>query len=152
MLVNTYGILGVWVGMELIAMLAGHSQLVQQSWGRTILRCGKLVQLCFQPQHTGRSRWRPRSFYLWWLMESRKPVQCRAMCWRAVTQIWCMALSCLFWRAITETIRRKSLLKSLGAHVKEHYPNASYGVYPIEDDSKLAILVAANKYSPNNFW
>ncbi|PSS22253.1 hypothetical protein M430DRAFT_137310 [Amorphotheca resinae ATCC 22711] len=46
----------------------------------------------------------------------------------------------------------KSLLKSLGAHVKEHYPNASYGVYPIEDDSKLAILVAANKYSPNNFW
>jgi hypothetical protein len=37
-------------------------------------------------------------------------------------------------------------------HVKEHYPNASYGVYPIEDDSKIAILVVANKYSPNNFW
>jgi len=46
----------------------------------------------------------------------------------------------------------KSLLKSLGTHVKEHYPNASYGVYPIEDDSKIAILVVANKYSPNNFW
>lgn len=46
----------------------------------------------------------------------------------------------------------KSLLKSLGSHVKEHFPNASYGVYPIEDDSKIAILVVANKYSPNNFW
>ncbi|KAH7397809.1 putative F-actin-capping protein [Cadophora sp. MPI-SDFR-AT-0126] len=46
----------------------------------------------------------------------------------------------------------KSLSKSLGSHVKEHYPNASYGVYPIENDSKIAILVVANKYSPNNFW
>ena len=46
----------------------------------------------------------------------------------------------------------KSLLKSLGTHVKEHYTNASYGVYPIENDSKIAILVVANKYSPNNFW
>ncbi|PMD18808.1 subunits of heterodimeric actin filament capping protein Capz [Hyaloscypha hepaticicola] len=45
-----------------------------------------------------------------------------------------------------------SILKSLATHVKEHYPNASYGVYPIEDDSKIAILVVANKYSPNNFW
>jgi hypothetical protein len=46
----------------------------------------------------------------------------------------------------------KSLLKSVGTHTKEHYPNASYGVYPIEGDSKIAILVVANKYSPNNFW
>lgn len=46
----------------------------------------------------------------------------------------------------------KSLLKSLATHVKEHYPNASYGVYPIEDDSKIALVVVANKYSPNNFW
>ncbi|CZS92796.1 probable actin-capping protein alpha-2 chain [Rhynchosporium agropyri] len=46
----------------------------------------------------------------------------------------------------------KSLSKSLATHVKEHYQNASYGVYPIEDDSKVAILVVANKYSPNNFW
>ena len=47
---------------------------------------------------------------------------------------------------------RKSLLKSLSTHVKEHYPSASYGVYPIEDDSKIAAVVVANKYSPNNFW
>jgi len=46
----------------------------------------------------------------------------------------------------------KSLLKSLSTHVKEHYTNASSGVYPIENDSKIAILVVANKYSPNNFW
>ncbi|TVY19047.1 F-actin-capping protein subunit alpha [Lachnellula arida] len=47
---------------------------------------------------------------------------------------------------------RKSLLKGLSTHVKEHYPSASYGVYPIEDDSKIAAVVVANKYSPNNFW
>jgi len=46
----------------------------------------------------------------------------------------------------------KSLLKSLSTHVQEHYPTASYGVYPIEGDSKLAIVLVANKYSPNNFW
>lgn len=46
----------------------------------------------------------------------------------------------------------KSTLKSLGPYVKEHFPNAAYGVYPIEDDSRLAIIIVANKYSPNNYW
>lgn len=46
----------------------------------------------------------------------------------------------------------KSLGKSLSNHVREHFPNASWGVYPIEDDSKLAIVLVANKYSPKNFW
>lgn len=46
----------------------------------------------------------------------------------------------------------KSTSKSLGTYVKEHFPNAAYGVYPIEDDSKLAIIIVGNKYSPNNFW
>ncbi|KAL1867263.1 hypothetical protein Daus18300_006382 [Diaporthe australafricana] len=46
----------------------------------------------------------------------------------------------------------KSTLKSLGTYVKEHFPNAAYGVYPIEGDSKLAIITVASKYSPNNFW
>ncbi|KAJ5881414.1 uncharacterized protein N7529_000086 [Penicillium soppii] len=46
----------------------------------------------------------------------------------------------------------KSLLKSFGVHAREHYPNCSYGVYPIENDSALAILLVANRYSPNNFW
>ncbi|UNI22587.1 F-actin-capping protein subunit alpha [Purpureocillium takamizusanense] len=46
----------------------------------------------------------------------------------------------------------KSTLKSLGTYVKEHFPNAAYGAYPIESDSKVAVIVVANKYSPNNFW
>jgi capping protein alpha len=46
----------------------------------------------------------------------------------------------------------KSLLKSLAIHAREHYPNCSYGVYPIENDSAVAILLVANRYSPNNFW
>ncbi|KAI1814875.1 subunits of heterodimeric actin filament capping protein Capz [Poronia punctata] len=45
-----------------------------------------------------------------------------------------------------------SILKSLSPYVKEHYPSASYGVYPIENDSKVAIIIVANKYSPNNYW
>lgn len=47
---------------------------------------------------------------------------------------------------------RKSTLKSLSAYVQEHYPNASYGVYPTENDTKVAVVIVANKYSPNNFW
>ncbi|KAI2463732.1 2-oxoisovalerate dehydrogenase beta subunit [Annulohypoxylon bovei var. microspora] len=46
----------------------------------------------------------------------------------------------------------KSTLKSLATYVKEHFPNASYGAYPIENDSKVAVIIVANKYSPNNFW
>lgn len=50
------------------------------------------------------------------------------------------------------TCDRKSTLKSLAAYISEHFPNAAYGVYPIESDSKIAIIIVANKYSPNNFW
>ncbi|KHO01770.1 F-actin-capping protein subunit alpha [Metarhizium album ARSEF 1941] len=46
----------------------------------------------------------------------------------------------------------KSTLKSLATYVKEHFPSASYGAYPVESDSKVAIIIVANKYSPNNFW
>ncbi|KAK0742506.1 F-actin capping protein alpha subunit-domain-containing protein [Apiosordaria backusii] len=46
----------------------------------------------------------------------------------------------------------KSTLSTVGGYVKEHFPNAAYGVYPIEDDTKIAVVVVANKYSPNNFW
>ncbi|GAB1215268.1 F-actin-capping protein subunit alpha [Aspergillus terreus] len=53
---------------------------------------------------------------------------------------------------VTQTANSKSLLKSLGTHAREHYPSCSYGVYPIENDSAVAILLVANRYSPNNFW
>ncbi|KAK4195399.1 putative F-actin-capping protein subunit alpha [Triangularia verruculosa] len=46
----------------------------------------------------------------------------------------------------------KSTLSSVGTYVKEHYPNAISGVYPIENDTKVAVVIVANKYSPNNFW
>ncbi|KAH9884102.1 2-oxoisovalerate dehydrogenase beta subunit [Xylariomycetidae sp. FL2044] len=52
----------------------------------------------------------------------------------------------------TQTDLVKSTLKSLSSYVKEHFANASYGVYPIENDSRVAIIIVANKYSPNNFW
>ncbi|KAK2761582.1 F-actin-capping protein subunit alpha [Arachnomyces sp. PD_36] len=45
-----------------------------------------------------------------------------------------------------------SLLDSLSKHAREHYPSSCYGVYPTDDDSSVAILLVANKYSPNNFW
>ncbi|KAH0551660.1 F-actin-capping protein subunit alpha [Trichoglossum hirsutum] len=46
----------------------------------------------------------------------------------------------------------KSILKSLTPYVKEHYPTASFSAFPTENDSAIAILIVANKYSPNNFW
>jgi capping protein alpha len=49
-------------------------------------------------------------------------------------------------------IRRKSILKSVETHTSEHYPSCSTGVFPTENDSLIAIITVANKYSPNNFW
>ncbi|VBB79960.1 Putative F-actin-capping protein subunit alpha [Podospora comata] len=46
----------------------------------------------------------------------------------------------------------KSTLNTVGTYVKEHYPNAAYGAYPIENDTKVAVVIVANKYSPHNFW
>jgi capping protein (actin filament) muscle Z-line, alpha len=50
------------------------------------------------------------------------------------------------------TADRQSAIKGLGSYVKEHFPNAAFGVYPIESDSKVAIVIVSNKYSPSNFW
>lgn len=52
----------------------------------------------------------------------------------------------------TDICCRKSTIKGLSAYVKEHFPNAAYGAYPIENDTKVAVIIVANKYSPNNFW
>lgn len=53
---------------------------------------------------------------------------------------------------MAEVDYRKSTLKSLSTYVGEHYPNAAHGVYPIDNNSKLAIIIVANKYSPSNYW
>ncbi|KAF2097980.1 F-actin capping protein alpha subunit [Rhizodiscina lignyota] len=46
----------------------------------------------------------------------------------------------------------KSLLKSFKTYVDEHYPDSSIGVYPTDNDSKVAVVLVSSKYSPNNFW
>lgn len=46
----------------------------------------------------------------------------------------------------------KSLITALAKHANEHYDSASYSVFPSSDDSNLAIVLVANKYSPSNFW
>ncbi|OAQ78647.1 F-actin-capping protein subunit alpha [Purpureocillium lilacinum] len=56
------------------------------------------------------------------------------------------------FRATSSRDHNKSTLKSLGTYVKEHFPNAAYGVYPIESDSKVAVVVVANKYRRSTSW
>jgi capping protein alpha len=46
----------------------------------------------------------------------------------------------------------KSLSKALKQHTNEHFQSSTIGVFPTEDESAVAILIVANKYSPNNFW
>lgn len=55
-------------------------------------------------------------------------------------------------RTIVDERCRHSTLKNLKEYVNDHYPDASYGVYPIENDSNVAVIIVANKYSPNNYW
>lgn len=45
-----------------------------------------------------------------------------------------------------------SISKNLAIYLDEHFPSASFGVYPIEDDTEIVVLIVANKYSPRNFW
>jgi capping protein alpha len=34
----------------------------------------------------------------------------------------------------------------------EHFRSSSIGVYPTDNDSSIALVLVANKYSPQNFW
>lgn len=52
--------------------------------------------------------------------------------------------------AHAETIR--SLQKSFSAATSEHFPSSTIGIYPINSNSAIAILLVASKYSPQNFW
>lgn len=81
----------------------------------------------------------------------RKPALFRVTFWRVAKQILCEFNSIIHSLSVLMSVS-KSILKSLSTHVKEHFTNASYGAYPIENDSQIAILIVANKYSPNNFW
>lgn len=46
----------------------------------------------------------------------------------------------------------KSLLEGFQNASAEHFPSYNIGVYPVENDSSIALLLVANKYSPQNFW
>ena len=46
----------------------------------------------------------------------------------------------------------RSLLKSFQAAASEHFPSSTIGVYPTDDDAAVALVLVANKYSPQNFW
>jgi hypothetical protein len=46
----------------------------------------------------------------------------------------------------------RSLQKSFSKTAAEHFPQSTVGIYPTASDSSVAILLVANKYSPNNFW
>jgi hypothetical protein len=46
----------------------------------------------------------------------------------------------------------RSLQKSFSKTAAEHFPQSTIGIYPTASDSSVAILLVANKYSPNNFW
>lgn len=45
-----------------------------------------------------------------------------------------------------------SLQKSFSSATTEHFPSSTVGIFPINSDSAIAILLVASKYSPQNFW
>lgn len=46
----------------------------------------------------------------------------------------------------------RSLQKSFSRAAAEHFPSSTIGVYPVESDSAVVMVLVANKYSPQNFW
>jgi capping protein alpha len=46
----------------------------------------------------------------------------------------------------------RSLQKSFAGASAEHFRSSSIGVYPTDNDSSIALVLVANKYSPQNFW
>lgn len=47
---------------------------------------------------------------------------------------------------------RKLIFSIVGIYVKEYYFNVVYGVYLIENDIKVVVVIVVNKYSFYNFW
>lgn len=46
----------------------------------------------------------------------------------------------------------RSLQKSFAGAAAEHFPSSTVGVYPSQSGDEVAVLLIANKYSPQNFW
>ncbi|KAG8532698.1 uncharacterized protein KY384_002575 [Bacidia gigantensis] len=45
-----------------------------------------------------------------------------------------------------------SLYNSFTTHASEYYPTSTATVLPVDSDTSIILLLAANKYSPQNFW
>lgn len=46
----------------------------------------------------------------------------------------------------------RSIQKAFSTASAEHFPTSTVGVYPVDSDGSIVILLVANKYSPQNFW
>jgi len=46
----------------------------------------------------------------------------------------------------------QSFQKAFANAAAEHFPSSSVGVFPDTSDNVIALLLVANKYSPQNFW
>lgn len=86
------------------------------------------------------------------ILTNTESVCCTITCAR-VTAFRPHVMTSLLQPSQTElTFSSKSLNKAFSQHASEHYPSSSIGVYPVENDSAVALLLVANKYSLNNFW
>lgn len=118
---------------DVLMLWLGHCQLVQLIRRRPLLRCREPELLRIRPQHTGTQyRISPRT------MMSNKLQKASAVQSHSVES--------------PQSDLVKSIIKSLSSHAAEHYPSSSYAAYPLDNESSIAIVLVANKYSPNNFW
>ncbi|KAK4999304.1 F-actin-capping protein subunit alpha [Elasticomyces elasticus] len=46
----------------------------------------------------------------------------------------------------------KSLQRIFSTYASEHYASSTFGIYPAESTSSIALVLVANKYSPSNYW
>lgn len=54
--------------------------------------------------------------------------------------------------ADTYIIHSNELTDSFAKHAEDHYSEYTIGVYPVENDTAVAVALVANKYSPSNCW
>lgn len=97
----------------------------------------------------------------------------RARAYKTIDNIWIESLGCtVIHPGITKSGHHVSLLKklsnaspqlipkpqssslhrALSLHASEHYTNFNISVLPTSSENTIALLLAANKYSPSNFW
>ena len=46
----------------------------------------------------------------------------------------------------------RALENAIAKATAEHFPSRTTGIHPVNDDAAIVMVLAANKYSPQNFW